>query len=202
MEIIVGLVVAAVVLIVTLRKQPKRSGKSHPRRPEGSPHEWRPVTEPETPRAFDAQSSIAQTTKRVLQGTAYVVDGDTITIQKTQVRLFGRDAPELDHPYGKNAKFALIGLCKGQSVRAEIVAVDDHGRTVAKCSLQEGRDLSSEMVKLGLAIDWAKFSGGKYRALETPDARKKLWLADARQNGRMDVWEKFEAKRAAAPKRD
>ena len=48
------------------------------------------------------------------------------------------------------------------------------------------------MVKLGLALDWPKFSEGVYRALETPDARRKLWLADARQKGRMDVWEQFE----------
>lgn len=51
------------------------------------------------------------------------------------------------------------------------------------------------MVKLGLAIDWAKFSNGQYRSLELPDARKKLWLADARQKGRMDVWEKYVAKK-------
>ena len=42
-----------------------------------------------------------------------------------------------------------------------------------------------------------KFSGGVYRALELPDARKKLWLADARQKGRMHVWEAYEAKRKA-----
>ena len=71
---------------------------------------------------------------------------------------------------------------------------DAHGRTVARCYLPDGRGLSAEMVKLGLAIDWPKFSGGQYRSLETPDARKKLWLADVRQKGRMQVWEKFEAR--------
>ena len=39
--------------------------------------------------------------KRVLDGPAYVTDGDTITIQKTKIRLFGVDAAEIDHPYGK-----------------------------------------------------------------------------------------------------
>jgi endonuclease YncB( thermonuclease family) len=137
-----------------------------------------------------------------LRGTAYVVDGDTLTIQKTQVRLFGIDAPELDHPYGKNAKYTLIALCKGQPVRAEVVATDDHGRTVAQCYLPDGRDLSAEMVRAGLALDWKKYSGGRYRLLETPDARRKLWLADARQKGRMEVWDRFEAKRAAAATKD
>ena len=132
-----------------------------------------------------------------LEGPGYVIDGDTLVVQQTQVRLFGIDAPELNHPYGRNAKSALINLCMGQTIRAEITAKDDHGRTVAKCSLRDGRDLSAEMVKLGMAIDWPKFSGGKYRAFEAVDARKKLWLADARQKGRMHVWEQYDAKQKA-----
>ncbi|MBL4726824.1 MAG: thermonuclease family protein [Rhizobiaceae bacterium] len=142
---------------------------------------------------FDAKSSKPQTRKPVLKGRVHVVDGDTLVIQKTQIRLFGVDAPEINHPYGKKAKWALVSLCKGQIVQAETTDQDDHGRTVARCYLQDGRDLSAEMVKLGLAIDWPKFSGGKYRALELPDVRKKLWLADARQKGRMHVWKKFES---------
>jgi hypothetical protein len=42
-----------------------------------------------------------------------------------------------------------------------------------------------------------KFSGGIYRDLEVPDARRKMWLADARQKGHMHVWAKFEAKQNA-----
>lgn len=124
-----------------------------------------------------------------------MVDGDTLVIQKTQIRLFGIDAPEINHPYGQKAKWALVSLCKGQTVLAETTEQDDHGRTVARCYLQDGRDVSAEMVKLGLAIDWPKFSSGEYQELETPDVRKKLWLADARQKGRMHVWEQFEAKK-------
>lgn len=98
--------------------------------------------------------------------------------------MFGVDAPELNHPYGKNAKWALVNLCKGQVVKAEVTEIDHFERTVARCYLEDGRDLSAEMVKIGMALDWPKFSGGAYRGLETHDARKKLWLADARQKGR------------------
>lgn len=132
-----------------------------------------------------------------VRGTAYVVDGDTLTIRGTQVRLFGIDAPELDHPHGQKAKWALLSLCKGEVVRGEITAQDVHGRTVARCYLNDGRDLSAEMVKLGLAIDWPKFSGGEYAGLEVPGVRKKLWLADARQKGRMHVWEQYSAQKNA-----
>ncbi|MBK0327455.1 thermonuclease family protein [Rhodobacteraceae bacterium F11138] len=148
------------------------------------------------PSRFDEKNSTHLPQKQILTGAVYVTDGDTIKIGKTQIRLFGVDAPELNHPYGKKAKWALHKLCKGQIVRAEISERDEYGRTVAQCYLSDGRDLSAEMVKLGLAIDWPKFSGGKYRNLETTDARKKLFLADARQKGWMHVWEKYEAKQA------
>ena len=82
-------------------------------------------------------------------------------------------------------------------MQAETIEQDHHGRTVARCYLQDGRDLSAEMVKLGLAIDWPKFSDGKYRALEVPGIRKKLWLADARQKGRIHVVRQFEAKQSS-----
>lgn len=135
--------------------------------------------------------------KPVVTGKAYVIDGDTLVIDQTRIRLFGIDAPEMNHPYGKKAKWALVTLCKGQIVRAEISAEDAHGRTVARCLLPDGRDLSAEMVKMGLALDWPKFSGGRYRTFEVADARRRMWLADARQKGRMQVWEKFETTQQA-----
>lgn len=149
------------------------------------------------PPAFDARCARPVTDRRVLEGSAWITDGDTITIRNTQIRLFGIDAPELNHPHGQNAKWALHRLCKGQIIRAEIVEIDCHGRTVARCFLPDGRDLSAEMVRQGLAIDWPKFSGGAYGRLEVQGVRKKLFLADARQKGHMHVWQKFEAKRAS-----
>jgi micrococcal nuclease len=159
------------------------------------PRSKKPSVKP--PQPFDQSTARPAPATLALAGRAYVVDGDTITINKTQIRLFGIDAPELNHPYGKKAKWGLVSLCKGHDVRAEITERDAHGRTVARCYLPDGRDLSAEMVKAGLAIDWPKFSGGVYRALEVPDARKKMWLADARQKGRMHVWEQFEARQRA-----
>lgn len=164
-----------------------------------------PSSQPKTPQsgatgaegAFDETSAHPASRPRVLEGPAYVTDGDTITIQNTQVRLYGIDAPELHHPYGKQAKWAMVRLCKGHRVRAEITDEDAYGRTVAKCSLPDGRDLSEELVKQGLAIDWPKFSGGKYSHLEVAGIRKKLWLADARQKGRMHVWKKYDARNKA-----
>lgn len=196
--LLLTVVVVAVLLIARSKRQPDKSTMRI--RQETSDLKPRlgasPSQNTSRPSRFDAGDVVQKPSANVLEGSAYVVDGDTIKIKRTQVRLFGVDAPEINHPYGKKAKWALVSLCKGQKVRAVVTAEDTHGRTVAKCYLEDGRDLSAEMVKLGMAIDWPKFSDGKYKSLEVPDARKKLWLADARQKGRTKVWEQFEAKQA------
>ena len=123
----------------------------------------------------------------VLRGRCWVIDGDTIVIDKVHIRLSGIDAPELDHPLGQKAKWALHALCKGEVVTATTDGSVSHERAVARCILQDGRDLAAEMVKAGLALDWPKYSGGRYSHLEPPGVRKKLWRANARQRGRMVV---------------
>lgn len=160
----------------TPRPRPKRAA------PNSGPNAaWK------TPEAFN----------RVIEGRAYITDGDSLIIKKVEIRLFGVDAPEINHPFGIRAKWALFEMCKGHAIRAHVHHTDAHGRTVAKCYLPDGRDLSAEMVKLGLALDWPTYSEGVYRPLETADARQKLWLAAARQKGHMHVWEKFDAQQKA-----
>ncbi|MEO1557731.1 MAG: thermonuclease family protein, partial [Pseudomonadota bacterium] len=78
----------------------------------------------------------------IVEGPAYVVDGDSLRINKQDIRIYGVDAPELNHPYGQKAKWAMVSLCKGQRVKAKIIEEDDHGRKVAMCYLPDGRDLS------------------------------------------------------------
>ena len=121
----------------------------------------------------------------VLRGRCWVFDGDTIVINRVHIRLAGIDAPELDHPWGIKSKWALVQLCKGQIVTARIRPELSYDRVVAECYLPDGRDLAAELVRSGLALDWPKFSGGKYRHLETSEARRKLWRADARQRGKL-----------------
>jgi micrococcal nuclease len=123
------------------------------------------------------------TVETVLAGPCWVIDGDTIVINKVHVRLAGIDAPELDHPWGQRSKWALVQLCKGQTVTARIKPGLSYDRLVAECFLPDGRDLAAELVRAGLALDWPVFSGGKYRHLEPAGARRKLWRAEARQRG-------------------
>ena len=152
------------------------------------PNSPRPVA-PSRPAAC-ASASPSPVLETTLTGKCHVVDGDTIRIGKVSLRLAGIDAPELEHPWGKKAKWELVGLCKGQVITAEIESEMSYDRVVATCFLPDGRDLSAEMVRIGLALDWPKFSGGKYTHLEPEGARKKHWKAAARQRGHMHVFNK------------
>lgn len=116
-----------------------------------------------------------------------MIDGDTIDIRGVRIRLAGIDAPELDHPFGQAAKFALMRMCKGMIIRAVIDGDKSYERHVATCYLPDGRDLSAEMVRAGHALDWPRFSRGKYHHLEPAGIRKKLWRCEARQRGQAPV---------------
>jgi micrococcal nuclease len=120
----------------------------------------------------------------VVRGRCWVIDGDTIVIGQMRIRLAGIDAPELDHPWGQKSKWALVALCKGHVVTAHVTGEFSYDRVVARCVLPDGRDLAAELVKFGLALDCPNYSGGRYRHLEPPDARRRLWRAAGRQAGR------------------
>ena len=133
--------------------------------------------ESDTTVAAKAVSDIGET----LQGKCSVIDGDTIVIDNIQVRIAGIDAPELDQPWGKKAKSALIGICRDQVITAHISDALSKNRVVATCILADGRDLAAEIVRRGLALDWPAYSNGKYRHFETPDARRKMWRSVRKQ---------------------
>ena len=107
-------------------------------------------------------------------GGCWVIDGDTIHIGSNKIRLQGINAPELEEPYGKQAKWALHKLVKGQTITAHPNGEKSYDRIVAKCYLDDGRDLAAEMVKMELALDLPNYPDADYKHLETPASRKKL----------------------------
>ena len=150
-------------------------------KPTPVPSQPRPI--PREMRFAVVQPNRPQPPDTVVRGRCWVIDGDTIAIDNMHIRLAGIDAPELDHPWGQQSKWTMVKLCKGQTITAHVKADMSYNRIVAECFLPDGRDLAAELVKAGLALDWPKFSGGKYRHLEPPDARQKLWRAQLRQRG-------------------
>ena len=125
------------------------------------------------PRYSQSKKKI-HTCPEIIKGKCHIIDGDTIAIGKQKIRLAGIDAPELHNPYGKQAKWAMIKLCKGQNITAHLTGETSYDRVVARCFLDDGRDLAAEMVKQELALDIPHFPNADYKHLETPNVRRKL----------------------------
>ena len=92
-----------------------------------------------------------------------ILDGDTYDIlvegNKTiRVRMEGIDAPEKGMPFYRVSKSYLGEMCFNKNVRLEVTGKDLHGRTLAFSYLDDGRELSHEMIKAGLAWHFKKYS--------------------------------------------
>ena len=115
-----------------------------------------------------------KTEQPTITGKCYVIDGDTIAIGKQKIRLAGIDAPELNKPYGKQAKWKMVEICKGQNITACLTGETSYDRVVAKCFLDDGKDIAEEIVKAGLALDIPHFPNADYKRFEPPGVRRKL----------------------------
>ncbi|WP_170561473.1 thermonuclease family protein [Ruegeria atlantica] len=103
-----------------------------------------------------------------------MIDGDTIVVRKSKIRLAGIDAPELNMPWGQKAKWAMVEICKGQEITIKLNGETSYDRLVGIGYLPNGQDIGAELVKRGLALDLPFFSNGRYRHLEPVGARKRL----------------------------
>ena len=162
-----------------IRKAVKSAVSTPPKKPTTTTIKTQSVVKQVQVQSRTATQTTTQTTTQVSQsqiirGKCHVIDGDTISIGKQKIRLAGIDAPELHNPYGKQAKYALIELCKGNYINAHLTGETSYDRVVAKCLLDDGRDLAAEMVKMELALDIPHFPNADYKHLETPNARRKL----------------------------
>ena len=102
-----------------------------------------------------------------LSGPARVIDGDTLQIGETRIRLHGIDAPEAAQTCrstsgatlacGTAATTALRSLIAGQPVTCAPRDTDRYGRTVARCT-SDGQDLGRRMVAAGMATAYQRYS--------------------------------------------
>lgn len=125
-------------------------------------------------------ASIVPAAAADLIGGASIIDGDTLEIHGTRIRLWGIDAPESaqlcrnddSDPYRCGAKAAndLDAFIARRPVNCVPVSLDQYGRTVATCSVG-GVDLGDWLVGHGLALDWPHYSHGRYSAAQA-DAKR------------------------------
>ena len=104
----------------------------------------------------------------VVRGSATVIDGDTLRLGRTSVRLHGIDAPEtrqqclnvLSQIYdcGRLATQALRELTAGRIVTCRGSHKDRYGRLIAKCETPEAGDLNALLVRRGHALAYRRFS--------------------------------------------
>lgn len=98
-------------------------------------------------------------------GKATVVDGDTIRLGGTRVRLRGIDAPEsaqpcrkdgTDYACGRLARQALVKLIAGRPVSCDGSRLDRYGRLLGDCKAGEV-DLNRQLVLEGWAVAYGDF---------------------------------------------
>lgn len=113
-----------------------------------------------------------------LSGPAAVIDGDTLTVAGTRVRLWAIDAAERGEPGHGLAADALARLIGQQNVTCWPIEIDRYGRTVATCTNAGGLDLAEAMLAQGHAVLVRRFLA------QHPAGAKRL-LAIERQRRRL-----------------
>ena len=123
-----------------------------------------------------------------LTGIPRIVDGDTIHLNGTKIRLHGIDTPEMrqecidqageSYRCGEAATAALRALIGSQPVRCEGSAYDRYKRLIAIC-YSGSVNLNKEMVKLGWALSYRKYSKDYVVVeAEAQEAKLGLWAGE------------------------
>lgn len=96
----------------------------------------------------------------VIEGPATALDGDTLWMNGTRVRLWGIDAPEMSvWPYGAWARSGLDLIIEGSVIACQVVAVDRHKRPVAICKNKtKKRELGILMLEAGMVVVYRRFT--------------------------------------------
>jgi endonuclease YncB( thermonuclease family) len=124
---------------------------------------------------------------QMLSGRASVIDGDTIEIHGTRIRLFGIDAPESGqsctvqgkaYRCGQQAAFTLSNKIGTQAVECQPKDQDRYGRIVAVCRV-EGEDINAWMVARGWALAYRYYSSDYVRQEQDASSSKiGVWQGD------------------------
>jgi endonuclease YncB( thermonuclease family) len=123
-----------------------------------------------------------------ITGKPRVVDGDTIHIGKTKIRLHGIDAPEMkqtcktskgkEQMCGVLAKQALERLVRGQDVTCKGDKRDRYKRLIAVCYVGP-LNINERMVTDGWALAYRKYSKDYVRAETFAKSRREgLWRGE------------------------
>ncbi len=120
-----------------------------------------------------------------LSGAAVVVDGDSLEISGTRIRLEGIDAPELEQscadpkgqswPCGRAATRALRAHAQGHELKCEQKGLDQYKRVLAVCFLPDGSDLNAWIVRQGWALAYGYAQVYRPEQDEAQAAKRGIW---------------------------
>ena len=115
-----------------------------------------------------------------------ILDGDTVEVLygelPIKLRLAHIDCPEKrgKQPFGNKAKIALSDLCFGQMVQIDSdKKFDRNGRLIGVIFNADGLNVNKEMVRLGMAWHYKKYSDDMSYDLLEKEARENkvgLWI--------------------------
>lgn len=122
---------------------------------------------------------------KTLSGAPLIVDGDTVQIEQSKMRLQGIDAPETDQlcldAHGKTwacgivARDLLVAYSAGREWDCDLNGQDRYGRSLATCFI-EGEDVAGWMVRQGWALSFTKYSHSyDSDEMTAREARLGLW---------------------------
>jgi endonuclease YncB( thermonuclease family) len=124
-------------------------------------------------------------TQATVIGKAWVIDGDTIDISGTRIRLLGIDAPESAQSCtdgnkrswlcGRAATRELKALIAGRQLACEPSGLDRYRRVLAVCALPDGIDVNAWMVRQGWALAYGYSSPYRSQEAEAQAAKRGIW---------------------------
>ena len=105
----------------------------------------------------------SQAWAETLNGTVIsIASGDTFILKTSageeKIRLEGIDCPEMEQPFGDKAKQFTASKILNKQVEAEIISRDNYNGTWAVVYTSDGKSLNQELLKVGLAWWYHKYS--------------------------------------------
>ncbi|MBA4274918.1 MAG: succinoglycan biosynthesis protein [Alphaproteobacteria bacterium] len=120
-------------------------------------------------------------------GVASVIDGDTLEIHNTRIRLHAIDAPEStqlctrggkQYRCGQHSALALDRYLEGTTVRCQGKTIDRYKRLVAVC-YRKDEDINAWLVKNGLALAYRQYGTDYVTQEDTAKSSKSgVWGSD------------------------